>query len=321
MLETESLGMIFGDPGSGKSFVAVDLALSVATGTPFHGRAVRQGPVFLIAGEGHNGLTRRFAAWSLHRGVSIESAPLFVSNRPAQFLDAASAASVTEAVQELAAQYGKPALIEIDTLARNYGPGDENSTSDMSAFVAAMDDLKAEFSGCAVALVHHTGHGDKKRARGAIALKGALDWEYLVEKSGEAIVLTGTKMKEAELPKPVAFALDNVTLRDGASSAALRETEAPVRTTKLKGKDEVAMAALTEALEKYGRTGMGGDYPAGVKVVSIDQWRSACAAHGLTSGSSDSAARTAFKRAKDRLIDLDLVRGFNDHFWKVRGDD
>jgi hypothetical protein len=321
MLETESLGMIFGDPGSGKSFVAVDLALSVATGTPFHCRAVRQGPVFLIAGEGHNGLTRRFAAWSLHRGVSIENAPLFVSNRPAQFLDAASAASVTEAVQALAKQHGKPALIEIDTLARNYGPGDENSTSDMSAFIAAVDNLKAEFSGCAVALVHHTGHADKKRGRGAMALKGALDWEYLVEKSGEAIVLTNTKMKDAEPPKPVAFALDNVTLRDGASSAALRETEAPARTTRLKGKDQVAMTALTDALAKHGRTGMGADYPAGVKVVPIDQWRAACAAHGLTSGSSDSAERTAFKRAKDRLIDLDLVRGFNGHFWKVRGDD
>ena len=322
MLETESLGMVFGDPGSGKSFVAVDLALSIATGTPFHGRAVRQGPVFLIAGEGHNGLTRRFAAWCLHRGVSIENAPLFVSNRPAQFLDADSAATVTEAVRELAAQHGKPGLIEIDTLARNYGPGDENSTSDMSAFIAAVDDLKAEFPGCAVALVHHTGHADKKRGRGAMALKGALDWEYLVEKNGEAIVLTNTKMKDAEPPKPVAFALETVTLRDGASSAALRETEAPARIAKkLNGRDQVAMTALTEALAKYGRTDMGADYPAGVRVVSIDQWRSACAAHELTTGSSDSAARTAFKRAKDSLIDDDLVRGLNGYFWKVRGDD
>ena len=321
LIETESLGVVFGDPGSGKSFMAVDLALSVATGTQFHGRGVRQGPVFLIAGEGHNGLTRRFAAWSIYKGVSIESAPLFVSNRPAQFLDAESAATVTEAVRELAAHHGKPALIAIDTLARNYGPGDENSTSDMSAFVAAVDNLKAEFSGCAVALVHHTGHADKKRGRGAIALKGALDWEYLVEKTDKLIRLTSTKMKDAELPAPLAFTLESVTLRDGASSAALRETEAPSRTTRLKGKDQVAMTALTEALGKYGRTDMGPDYPRGVKVVSIEQWRSACAAHELTTGSSDSAARTAFMRAKDRLIDHDLVRGFNNHFWKVRGDE
>jgi hypothetical protein len=131
LIETETLSLMFGDPGCGKSFVGADLGLSVATGTPFHGRKVKQGPVFLIAGEGHNGLTRRFAAWSKHKGVSIAGAPLFMSNRPAQFLDANSAREVAEAVHALAAQHGNPVLIEIDTLARNYGPGDENSTRDI----------------------------------------------------------------------------------------------------------------------------------------------------------------------------------------------
>lgn len=212
LIETETLGLLFGDPGCGKSFVAADLGLSIATGTPFHGRAVLQGAVFLIAGEGHNGLTRRFAAWAKHKGVSIKGAPLFMSNRPAQFLDAGSAASVAEAVHGLAAQHGNPALIVIDTLARNYGPGDENSTSDMGAFVAAVDDLKAQFPGCAVVIVHHSGHGDKQRARGAMALKGAVDCEYRVEKSEGVIRLTNTKMKDAEPPKPLAFKLKGVPI-------------------------------------------------------------------------------------------------------------
>jgi hypothetical protein len=202
LIETETLGLLFGDPGCGKSFVGADIGLSVATGTTFHGRKVKQGAVFLIAGEGHNGLTRRFAAWAKDRGVSIASAPLFMSNRPAQFLDRESAREVTEAVHALAAQHGPPALIEIDTLARNYGPGDENSTSDMGAFIAAVDDLKAQFPGCTVLIVHHSGHGDKQRARGAMALKGALDCEYRVEKADSLIRLVNTKMKDAEPPAP-----------------------------------------------------------------------------------------------------------------------
>ncbi|WP_439560713.1 AAA family ATPase [Roseinatronobacter sp.] len=52
-------------PSSGKSFLAVGIALSVATGTPFHGRDTKQGAVFFIAGEGRNGLARRFAAWGM----------------------------------------------------------------------------------------------------------------------------------------------------------------------------------------------------------------------------------------------------------------
>ncbi|MEM9085787.1 MAG: AAA family ATPase [Pseudomonadota bacterium] len=321
MIETDSLGLFFGDPGCGKSFLAVDLALSVASGTAFHGRNVKSGPVFYIAGEGHNGLARRFEAWSRRRGVALQGVPLFKSTRAAQLLDGESAKAVSEAVHELAEQHGAPALIEIDTLARNFGPGDENSTAEMGKFIAAVDDLKAQFPGCTIAIVHHSGHADKQRARGAMALKGALDFEYRMEKNEATIRLTNTKMKDAEPPAPIAFTLEGVQLDDGASSAALIETDVPASCTRLKGKAQVAMTALTDALARHGRTGMGSDYPKGVKVVSIEHWRAACTAHELTTGSSDSAARTAFMRAKERLIERDLVRGFNNHFWKVRADD
>lgn len=46
LIEADTLGLIFGDPGCGKSFLTVDIALSVATGTPFHERATKQGAVF-----------------------------------------------------------------------------------------------------------------------------------------------------------------------------------------------------------------------------------------------------------------------------------
>jgi hypothetical protein len=91
LIETDSLGLFFGDPGCGKSFLAVDLGLSVASGTAFHGRKVKTGPVFYIAGEGHNGFSRRFQAWSRKRGVPLAGVPLFVSTRAAQFLDGESA--------------------------------------------------------------------------------------------------------------------------------------------------------------------------------------------------------------------------------------
>jgi hypothetical protein len=70
----------------------------------------------------------------------------------------------------------------------------------MSEFVVAIDDMKARFPGCCVLIVHHSGHGDKQRARGAMALKGALDFEFRVEKKGREVQLINTKMKDAEAP-------------------------------------------------------------------------------------------------------------------------
>ena len=300
LIETETLGLLFGDPGCGKSFVAADLGLSVATGTPFHGRAVRQGAVFLIAGEGHNGLTRRFAAWSKHKGVSIKGAPLFMSNRPAQFLDAGSAARVAEAVHQLAAAHGPPALIEIDTLARNYGPGDENSTSDMGAFIAAVDDLKAQFPGCAVLIVHHSGHGDKQRARGAMALKGALDCEYRVEKTDSTIRLTNTKMKDAEPPRPIAFTLQGVELGGGASSAVLIETDAPDRQRPLSKAQALARETFIEAA--HGST----------DGVHLEQWQAVFLARHT--GDNDDSKSRAFRRVRADLVSAGILSASHDYY-------
>ena len=181
LFETETLGLLFGDPGCGKSFLAVDIALAVASGTQFHGRDVKQGSVFFIAGEGHNGLARRFAAWAKARDVSLAGGPLFKSERAAQFLDGASAKAVADAVASLAKDHGQPTLIIIDTLARNFGAGDENNTKDMSEFVVAVDDLKARFPGCAVLIVHHSGHAEKQRCPAFVLRASVGQWDHLAD--------------------------------------------------------------------------------------------------------------------------------------------
>ncbi len=96
----------------------------------------------------------------------------------------------------------------------------------MTKFVAALDAFRERY-GCTILLVHHTGHSDKNRARGNMALKGALDAEYRVEKTGSGIVIECTKMKDAPEPKPLHFSLASVKLADGqdgkpVTSAVLR---------------------------------------------------------------------------------------------------
>ena len=68
-LESNSLAVMFGDPAAGKSFMAIDMACSIVTGTTWHGQRVKQGAVFYIAGEGLNNIRKRFRAWELHSPV------------------------------------------------------------------------------------------------------------------------------------------------------------------------------------------------------------------------------------------------------------
>lgn len=310
VLEVSTLSLVYGAPGSAKSFLAVDIGLSVAKGIDFHNREVKQGLVFYIAGEGHNGLGRRFKAWCRRRGVSLHDAPCFVSKRPAQFLDVTSAKAVTEAIFQLASLHGTPVLIIIDTLARNFGPGDENSNTEMGKFVAVIDSLRAKFPGCTVLIVHHNGHASKDRARGAIALPGAVDSEFRVEKVKDLVTVVNTKMKDAPQPPPLTFRLENVDFGNGASSAVLVETKAPPPMTEASSNHRLAR-------ETYIRAAVAGtSWSFGENAgLHVDEWRERF--NAMHTADSPAAKRQAFSRARRELQSEGVISVEDDiYIWK-----
>lgn len=214
-LEADTLGMLFGAPGSGKSFVALDMAASVASGTPWCGHAVTQAPVLYVAGEGHNGLARRRWAWEKARGISLDGRPFYVTDRAVLLTEDRERDALLPVVEQIQNETGhKPGLIVVDTVARNFGPGDENSTTDMNRFVRAVDTLRRHADGATTLLVHHTGHGERARARGSIALNGALDAEYRLDagEQDEPGRFKPTKVKEGAFPPEKAFYLPGVPL-------------------------------------------------------------------------------------------------------------
>jgi len=279
MLERDSFALVFGDPGCGKSFLAIDWACRIATGTPWRGHAVSSSPVVYIAGEGRQGLGRRIRAWSEHNGVSLADAPLYVASAVA----VPDAGQLTELMQAIGALGEPPALIVLDTLARCFGGGDENSTQDMSKFVSACDTLRRQHH-CTILVVHHTGHADKSRARGAIALKAALDAEYRLAKDS-GLLLTATKMKDAETPAPVAMELATVDLPgvvddygNTVTSAAIEVIDADTgaivskaKTIRPRGKWQDVGFAVARRLIATSDDGC----------VSIDAWRDECQAAGM----------------------------------------
>jgi ABC-type transporter Mla maintaining outer membrane lipid asymmetry ATPase subunit MlaF len=58
IIEESSLVGLIGPSGAGKTFVALDMALSMATGKDYHGLFAKKGLAILSAGEGHLGIPR-----------------------------------------------------------------------------------------------------------------------------------------------------------------------------------------------------------------------------------------------------------------------
>lgn len=308
-LEQDAHALFFGDSETCKTLIALDAACCVATGTAYHDHEVIQGPVFILVGEGFHGISRRLKAWEIRNGVSLTDAPLFVSNAPAALTDYASVEAVINSITELANQHGEPALIAVDTLARNFGPADENSTKDMNAFVAALDAIRSMY-GCTILLIHHTGHGDKERSRGSSVLRGAMDSEYRVTRDeSDTIRFESTKMKDAPKPAPLAFKIRAVELGmqddDGrdVTSAVLDQTEytAPERKTAATSKWQAkAMDVLTD-LYANNRKNLtdASRSPDGAR-VSLKQWRDACIEAAMP--------RPKWYAAKDALAAQKMVK-------------
>jgi len=287
ILERDTFALIFGDPGSGKTFLALDWACRIATGTPWRGKQVAQAPVFYVAGEGRHGFARRIHAWEQYHEIPLGTAPFYVGQAIA-LSDPDRLAELVAATDAKIRELGEPpALIVLDTLARNFGGGDENATKDMSRFVTACDQIRQQY-GCAVLVVHHAGHGDKTRGRGASALKAALDAEYRVEKAEDGkLLVTATKMKDAELPAPLAMQLESVDLPGMTDDQGIPVTSAALNVLDA---ETSALVAQVVAIKPSGTRGRWQELGLSIArqlasqnsgQVSVQDWHTECEAAGM----------------------------------------
>lgn len=187
VFERNRLITVFGEPKSGKSFIAIAMACAVARGGDFYGHTVKKSaPVVYLAGEGVAGIRRRLAAYNQsEHGGSLTGVPLFLSNRGSRINEAEEYQKLEDEINLLKQEVGQIGLIIFDTFQRNFS-GDENSAQEVNKFVKAADQLIQDFD-CTVLLVHHTGRGNKGRARGSSVLDASIDGEFLVQRKDKTV--------------------------------------------------------------------------------------------------------------------------------------
>jgi RecA-family ATPase len=162
-----SVGLIGGAPKCSKTWLGLDLALSVATGTACLGRyAVPEpGPVLVYLAEDALPILRqRVEGMARHRGLNLQQVEIHVITSPTLRLDREQhRGQLLQTAQRL-----RPRLLLLDPLVRLHGI-DENNAGEVAGLLAYIRTLQRQLD-LSVILVHHT----RKNAAGGIAAGQAL---------------------------------------------------------------------------------------------------------------------------------------------------
>jgi hypothetical protein len=207
-LPQASLGVLFGESGSGKSFLAYDLSAAVSRGIEWNGRKVTQGRVLYIVAEGVAGFVNRIKAYCHQQAISPDDINVdVISDVTPNLLDKDQ---VSRLIKAISAQ--EPySLIVVDTFAQVTPGANENSGEDMGKALAECRRIHRA-SGAMVLLVHHSGKDASKGARGWSGLRAAADVELEVLRSDEVRSVSVTKLKDGQDGGSVGFKLHTVVL-------------------------------------------------------------------------------------------------------------
>lgn len=178
VLPEKGIGAIFGQPGSGKSFLVLDLLAAVAGGFHWFGIPTKAAPVVYITLEGQAGMPQRIHAYRTKKGSLDRIA--FIE-QPIDLREPDNLKELIDLIRDAGLGGG---VVCIDTLAASAPGMDENTSADMGQLIANLQDLQTELGGF-VLVVHHSGKDETRGLRGWSGLNGALDCAIAVSRVSE----------------------------------------------------------------------------------------------------------------------------------------
>lgn len=201
-LELDSLCMLVGPPGSGKSFIALDIAARLSSGMPWpkDGSRPSRTKALYLSAEGVRGMRVRKQGWEAAHGLRVDMSfypdPIQINSHDWDvFIDL---------VREDAVR-----LVVVDTQAACTVGVDENAFETMSRVIERVERLR-RLSGACVMLVHHTAKSGGAGSRGSSVMLGAISTEISVSQTHGKIKLRNTKQKNAEKAPDAIFDLKKV---------------------------------------------------------------------------------------------------------------
>ena len=257
LIEHRGFTSIIGTPGAGKSFVALDMILHMATGKPWQGRDVQQQNVLYVIGEGLPGVIARVREWEIRHEEDLRG-KFFMIKEP--MLTNGNAATWAW-MCALMLKYNIKTVV-FDTLSRMIAGTDENSSKEMNQVINVFDKVRT-VTGAGVVVVHHTSKSGGS-GRGSSALQGALDSEIMVEKDHK-LDKRGEPIKDDKcVGKPIRIRTTKVKNGEGA------EGEDSIKLSITKSGES---ALLTDRVGNLGAPTLGlpDGQPAPVEALTVEE--------------------------------------------------
>lgn len=334
VLPAGAFSALYGPPGSFKSFIALDIAHAIATGTAWMDREVNEaGAVLYIAGEGFGGIGARIKALKIHHNTE-SGAPIYVVRHQLNLRSSiedfnALVLAIEQLVQQSGIEFKQ---IVIDTLARAFGGGDENSASDMMQFVVACGRIQEIVQGAGLMILHHSGKDQSRGMRGSSALLGAVDSELellRIEDSMKGIIRIA-KQKDGVDNERIGFEMVTVELPapQGALQIGEPQTSLAVKSRqidndgnsnsgdkkqKLTAQEKIAQSALFTVIKQKAIVKLieGSQR----NCVNLDDWEYEYRQKRGSAKSGDKAFDKAWSRVKEDLQVKNVIGIRGDFAW------
>ena len=304
LIGMDNLICLFGASGSFKSFLCIDLAMSVAHGFDWTKRKTVQGGVVYVAAEGGSGVSKRIKAWNAKHGIVDNPKNFHICRIPLLLTAKEEIGALRKAI---AALPEIPILVIVDTLAMTFS-GDENSSSDVGTYLRMINtEIKSAFN-CTVIVVHHTGHNATERPRGSSAITANVDGLlgcYRSDPEGMNARLDVMKQKDGDAIKGMYFDLNRRKLGDDEDG------------------DEISslVAEFHDAVDAIRQNNKGSKYEAlimsvlatGSRVTDAELRRKAMQAFACTA----ETAGTSILRAAKILRDAQKIREAGKGIWII----
>ncbi len=202
------IATIYGESGSTKSFLAIDLAMHLATGSKWFGLEVNRSiPIIYTALEGFRGVVKRIKGWCKKNNLSPSN--IFIDH---DSLLLGEQGSVESFINYYKASNFNRGMIIIDTFNMACPNIEENSAKEMSGVITKAK-LIAEKLNSTVLIIHHSGKDESRGMRGSSSLKASMDTIiYVKQDSNGNCEWSLEKSKDSECGIRYGYRLENLEL-------------------------------------------------------------------------------------------------------------